>query len=163
MELQPSEPDLDIILRCQKRNCPYQNCAPDEWASLKLFWCTYCKRIWCEMCWNNVDAHEMIEARATDVFNGMEDHNKGKLDLQNDQLQQLLVEHQDERRSLLIRQHHQVHAERVAILINHNQIHKKRPHAFSKESLDAYETQLMLLEQQNKKRLLMARQEEQSR
>lgn len=163
MELRPNESTLKIEIHCQKRDCPHQNCAPDEWASLKLFWCTHCKRIWCETCWNNVDAHEMIEERATGLLHGMEDHNKGKLPLQNDQLQQLLVEHQSERRSMLLRQHHQLHAHRLALLSNHNRKHNKRPNELSKQDLDAYEAQLILLDQQNKRRLLMDRQDQENR
>lgn len=163
MELQPNESTLKIELHCQKRDCPHQNCAPDEWASLKLFWCTNCKRIWCETCWDNVDAHEMIEERATGLLHGMEDHNKGKLALQDDQLQQLLVEHQSERRSMLLRQHHQLATHRLALLINHERKPKKRPIEFSKEEQDCYHAQLMLLEQQNNQRFLNARQEQENR
>ncbi|KAF3391935.1 hypothetical protein DPV78_010758 [Talaromyces pinophilus] len=93
----------------------------------------------------------------------MEDHNKGKLALQDDQLQQLLVEHQSERRSVLLRQHHQLTTHRLALLIDHEKKPNKRPNEFSKEIHDNYQAQLMLLEQQNKQRILNARQEQENR
>lgn len=96
----------------------------------------------------------MIAERATGLLHGMEDHNKGKLAFQDDQLQQLLVDHQSERRSMLLRQHHQLANHRLALLINHERKPNKRLNEFSKEEQDYYQAQLTLLEQQNNQRFL---------
>lgn len=91
---------------------------------------------------------------------GMEDHDQEKVALQDDQLQQLLVKHQNERRTLMHLQHQQLHTHRLALLNNHWTKQNKRPNEFSKDKQEQYQAQLMLLEQQNKQRLLMARQEQ---
>lgn len=160
MELQSNEATLKITVHCQKRDCPHQNCTPDEWASLKLFWCTHCKRIWCDTCWSNVDAHGILEKG---VLCGMEDHEKGKVALQNDQLQQLLVDQQSQRRSLMLTQHHQFHNLRLALLSSHWEKRNKRSHKSPNEKQAEYQAQMMLLEQQNKQRLMKARQEQEDR
>lgn len=161
MDLQKFKADVDITLNCQKRNCPHRNCAPDEWASLELFWCAYCKRVWCEMCWDNVDAHEMIDERTTAGLYRMTNHNEGKFPLQNEHLQQILMRHQHERRSLLVTQNDEIHNERLLLLTMYEQQHKKRPNEPSKEEQDDHMARLIGLEQQNKRRLMKARAEQQ--
>lgn len=162
MEAQPSELTLKPTINCQKGSCPHQNRSPDEWASLNLFWCSRCTKIWCDTCWNNVDAHGAIEERRTGWLRRMEDHDKWKVPLQDDPLKKLLVKHQNERRSLHLTQQLHVHSLRAELLNNHQLEESSRglgePSLAERQEQD-YQGQLMRLEQENKRRLMRARQE----
>lgn len=153
MELQSNEL-TPLTIRCQKKDCPHQNRTPDEWASLNLFWCTYCTRIWCEMCWNTVDAHGIIDGMALPTMN---DHEKGRVPLQDDQLQRLLVKHQDERRLLLFKQLQNVYKERVALLNDYGKENIRQSTKRANDALTDYAMQVMILEEQERKRRLMDR------
>lgn len=113
------------------------------------------------MCWDNVDAHEMTDERTTAGLDRMTNHNQGKLPLQNEQLQQMLMRHQQERRSLLVKQHDEIHNERLVLLTKYERQLKKRSNEPSNEEQDDYQARLIVLEQQNKWRLMKARAEQQ--
>lgn len=87
----------------------------------------------------------------------MNDHEKGRVPLQDDQLQRLLVKHQDERRLLLFKQLQNVYKERVALLNDYGKENIRQSTKRANDALTDYAMQVMILEEQERKRRLMDR------
>ncbi|KAL2862524.1 uncharacterized protein BJX67DRAFT_366184 [Aspergillus lucknowensis] len=154
---QSSQDSSNYTPRCQKRSCPHQTCPHHECVCPIVFWCSRCTRFWCDDCWASVDAHEPLD----EELPGMKDHKKtvrkharGK---RNTPHSQGTISQEDTTNHSPMAQEEQEHA----IHENHAPgTSSDLPNQTAELALQDYQMQMMLLEQQNKRRLIKAREQQ---
>lgn len=174
---QSSERSSNLTPHCQKRSCSHRDCPPRGCSRTCpiRFWCPQCTRFWCEDCWEDVDAHQPIEVGVS----GMKDHEKmipkflhpERSKTEEDVTKRLLVA-QQEQESVTPESSAAVPSLSPADQIGRDtsKEHQTGPPGsptpvktqLGWAALQDFPVQLMLLEQQSKKRLLMARQEQEN-
>jgi hypothetical protein len=173
-----SQCSANLKPRCQKRSCSHRDCPHQGCSHVcpNILWCTQCTRFWCEDCWEEVDAHGPIDVEVA----GMKTHEKTipRLAGRVKSIRQpkgTISEEGATKHSWMSPQEqgnvaqvphvpdtYSNPAERGAMKRPHTR-HFGSPTPLSTAqswALQDYETQLMLLKHQNKKRLLMAAQEQ---